>query len=109
MYSGHQGGQALRVNFDVPFIQPDEGPKSNIIAKLSGSASIRGNTLTLTVANPHISQSHDARINIQGAKATSVAVSTLTGEEVHAQNTFDNPNNVVPKNSQLNINGSSFS
>jgi alpha-N-arabinofuranosidase len=108
MYSGHQGGQSLRVLFDVPSIGAAETGQSSSIAHLSGSASLRDDVLTLTISNPHASKEHDSRVNIRGAIADRVAVATLTHTDIHAQNTFDNADNVVPKLAQINVNGSSF-
>jgi alpha-L-arabinofuranosidase len=108
MYSGHQGGTALRTLFDVPSIRAEEIKQANPLAQLSGSASLRGNRLTLTVSNPHASKSHDARINLRGAEAISATVATLTSKDIGARNSFENPENLVPTKSELNVNGSSF-
>jgi len=108
MYSAHQGGKLVQALFDVPSIGTDETQQPGILAKLSGSASVQREILTLTVTNPHASQSHSARINIRGSKASAVAVTTIASGDIHAQNTFENPRNVTPKKERLAINGDSF-
>jgi len=108
MFAGHQGGRALRTLFDVAAISTDETKQPEAVAHLSGSASIRDNQLTLTVTNPHATRSHDARISIRGGQATTASVSTLVHSDLHAQNSFENPDNVAPTVAQLRVNGSSF-
>ncbi len=110
MYMGHMGGQSLRVEFAAPAITnsiarvtPVGGnsasgsidPASHL-AGLSGSASIKGKTLTLTVVNPHLHEPVAAEIALPGITVTAAKGMVLTAPDVHAHNDFVNPNAVRP-------------
>ena len=122
LYKEHQGGQALRVQFSVPDITfprkairkqlsatGDEaitgGPDARLWG-LNGSASLTGKTLTLTVVNPHLTESHPAQIVLRGgASATAAEAEVLGGEDVHAHNTFEQPNAVVTRKATATVSG----
>ncbi len=121
MYKEHQGGQAVRVQFSVPEITfprkaikkqlsatGDEaivgGPESRLWG-LNGSASLMGKILTLTVVNPNLTEPHPAQIILRGgASAAAAEAEVLGGEDVHAHNTFEQPNAVTTKK----VNGNGF-
>ncbi len=123
MYKGHQGGQAVRVQFSVPEIS---FPRTNIRKALSsvgdeatvggaqarlwglnGSASLTGKTLTLTVVNPHLTEAHPAQIVLRGgATASSAEAEVLGGGDVHQHNTFEQPDAVTTKRSTATVSGS---
>jgi alpha-N-arabinofuranosidase len=122
MYKGHQGGQAVRVQFSVPDITfprsairkrlsatGDEtftgGPESRLWG-LNGSASLMGKTLTLTVVNPHLTEPHPVQIILRGgAGAAAAETEVLGGEDVHAHNTFEQPDAVVTKKATATVSG----
>ena len=122
MYKGHQGAQALRVQFSVPDISfprkaipkklsstGDEeivgGPNSRLWG-LNGSASLQGKVLTLTVVNPHLSEARPAQIMLRGqASAASVEADVLGGQDVHAHNTFEQPEAVTTQKATATVAG----
>ena len=122
LYKEHQGGQALRVQFSVPDITfprrairkqlsatGDEtitgGPDARLWG-LNGSASLTGKTLTLTVVNPHLTESHPTQVVLRGgASATAAEAEVLGGEDVHAHNTFEQPNAVVTRKATATVSG----
>jgi len=115
LYAAHQGGQFIPTHFDAPTISYDwKGTpswyeiQSKALNSLSGSASLKGKTLTLTVVNPHVSESREARINLGDARARSAQMTVMRHEEIHAQNTFDHPNVLKPIELALKVQGSSF-
>ena len=63
MYASHQGGQALRTIFSCPTVNYDRDGKPATFWGLKGSASLRDKALTLTVVNPHVSESREVEIN----------------------------------------------
>src|SRR5450432_3391718 len=67
LYSSHQGGTALRTMFSAPTVQYDRDGKPASFWGLKGSASLRDKELTLTVVNPHVSDSREVEILIRGA------------------------------------------
>jgi len=64
--------------------------------------------LVLTVVNPHVSESRPTEISIRGAAAKAGTVTTLTSPDIHAHNTFAQPNALVPKTDSLKVSGSTL-
>jgi alpha-N-arabinofuranosidase len=111
MYAPHRGGQAVRAAFTAPAIPnpmgtvPSQVGGSSYIgqlapvktlAGLSGSASIKGKTLTLTVVNPHLTHATTTEIAVRGASVTAAKGTVLAEKDVHAHNDFANPDAVKP-------------
>jgi alpha-N-arabinofuranosidase len=94
MYAAHQGAQAVRTEFLSPSITYDRDGQPANFWSLKGSASLRGRDLTLTVVNPDVGQPKEAEINLLGAEASSGRATILAASDIHAHNTFDNPNEV---------------
>ena len=106
MYAPHQNARSLRVFFDADSIQL---PDKNLLFGLNGSASIKENKLFLTVVNPHADMPIETEIHLRGGgEATSGTVSILANNDIHAHNTFDNPDAVVPADGVLSVSGSKF-
>lgn len=101
MYSAHQGAQSLRAVFSAPRADYTRNSKPASVYGLAGSASLRDKLLTLTVTNPHISQSRETEIAVRGASVKSVKATVLAATDVHAHNTFDNPLGVEPKDEPI--------
>jgi alpha-N-arabinofuranosidase len=115
MYAPHQGGQLIPTHFDSPVVTFDwkgepswDELRSNRLSGLSGSASLKGKTLTLTVVNPHVTESRETRINLGQAQVRSAQITVLRSDDIHAQNTFDQPNVLRPVEKALDAQGSSF-
>ena len=98
MYAPHQGAQGLRTLFEAPeFTHPRAGKLGTFWA-LNGSASLDGRTVTLTVVNPHATEPREAQVSVRGAAAVrSARARVLTAPDIHAQNTFENPHGVEPR------------
>lgn len=98
MYKEHQGGKAVKVltgNENISFTAPDG--RKNTISKLSASASLKDNILTLTVANLSATMSELLGLETVGITLGDTAeVTLLTHEDIHAHNTFEAPNEVAP-------------
>jgi alpha-N-arabinofuranosidase len=105
MYSGHQGGESIRAVFSAPRVQYDRDAKPATFWGLSGSASLHEKDLFLTVVNPHVTQPRETEIILRGATAAASVtnVTTLTHSDIHAHNTFDNRDAVVPKRAQAQL------
>ena len=113
MYGAHAGGTSLRTEFVAPkasFTRLDaqrkESPAS--LWGLNGSASLKGKQLVLTVVNPHAKDARETDIAIRGASIKSGASRTLTDQDIHARNSFANPNALEPKNGTVSGSGSSL-
>jgi alpha-N-arabinofuranosidase len=97
MYAAHQGAQAIRAEFLSPTITYDRDGQPATFWSLKGAASVRGKDLTITVVNPDVNQPREAEIHLLGAEATSGRATVLATSDIHAHNTFDNPNEVHPR------------
>jgi alpha-L-arabinofuranosidase len=108
MYAAHQGAQAVRTLFASPTISYDRDGKPATFWGLKGSASVRGKDLTITVVNPDVAQAREANIDLLGGAMASGSVTTLTHTDIHAHNTFENPDVVQPRTEGLKGSGSSI-
>ena len=115
MYLPHRGAQSLRVEFGAPVIAntlarvtPVGGnsasgsidPASHL-AGLSGSASIVGKKVTLTVVNPHLHQEMTTEVGVGGAAIASARGTVLVNADIHAHNDFEHPNAVMPAEAKV--------
>ncbi len=105
MYTSHQGNQALRTMIAAPQVHYDRDGKPATFWGLQGSASLANEKLVLTVVNPHVSEPRLTEIAIRGAAGKSGTVTTLTSPDIHAHNTFAQPNTLVPKTGSINVRG----
>jgi alpha-N-arabinofuranosidase len=105
MYAAHQGGQALRTIFSAPAVSYDRDGKAASFWGLNGSASLHDKELVLTVVNPHVSATREAKIGIRGASVKSGTATTLTHSDIHAHNTFDQREVVSPQTRTLSFQG----
>ena len=95
LYAPHVGGQAVRTLFAAPTISYERVKDKGTLYGLNGSASVKDRTLTLTVTNPHVSEAHEAEIVVRGAAPGAVKAAQIAAPDIHAHNTFENPNAVV--------------
>jgi alpha-N-arabinofuranosidase len=96
MYAAHQGGQALRAEFSAPQVQYTRDDKPARFWGLNGSASRKGQTVTLTIVNPGLSKTMETQIVLRGGPVARVSGTVLANSDMHAHNTFDHPNAVMP-------------
>lgn len=112
MYLPHRTAQAVRAEFSAGTIDnplavattPVGGASAvgsirqkATLAGLSGSASMQGKTLTLTVVNPHLTQPRTTEIAVRGASIASAKGTLLAESDVHAHNDFAHPDAVKPR------------
>ena len=96
MYAAHQGGESLRTEFlapDVHYLRDGEPAR---FWGLNGSASQKGNIVTLTVVNPDLINPKETQIAIRDARITRASGTVLAAPEMHAHNTFEHPDAVKP-------------
>lgn len=94
MYAAHQGGTAVRTEFSAPMAKYQADGKPASFWGLKGSASLKGKMLTLTAVNPDLHNAHEAEIVLRGGSAISVKAGIVSDSDVHAHNTFEEPERV---------------
>lgn len=101
MYGAHAGGESVRTVFSSPRIQYQRVNNAGSIWGLAGSASVKDRTLTVTMVNPHVSEPRVVEVALRGGSAASARGVVLAAPKVNAHNTFDAPDNVVPRDQQV--------
>jgi len=101
LYGAHVGGQSVRTMVSAPAISYQRPKDTGSVFGLSGSASVKDKTLTLTVANPHISEAQEIEIAIRGAAPGAVKGAQISAADIHDHNTFDHPNVVGIKDATV--------
>ncbi|MBV9500224.1 MAG: alpha-L-arabinofuranosidase [Acidobacteriaceae bacterium] len=94
MYASHQGGTAVRTVVSAP---PVAHPGVPGLSGLAGSCSLHENRAVLTIVNPDIQNAQNTEINIRGRRITNSHATVLSANDIHAHNTFAQPNAVEPK------------
>lgn len=108
MYSVHQGKNAVRTIFSSPRSSYTRNGQPATIRGLNGSASLDGRRLVLTVTNPDLKATRETEIAIRGATIKMVKGTSLTATDIHAHNSFADPNRVEPKEIQVGLTGSAL-
>ncbi len=104
MYAPHQDGLAVRARVESDEIAFEKG----VLPAVAGSASIKGKTLFLTLTNSHAQDEIAATVNLlDGASVRGATACVLSGE-IHAHNTFAQPESVSPQPGPVSASGSSF-
>ena len=96
MYVPHQGATAVRTSIESESVTFKAHDGEDDLPLVSGSASVKGKTLFVTLTNSHATDAIDVTVDLLGgASATGAAARALSGE-IHAHNTFDAPEALVP-------------
>jgi alpha-N-arabinofuranosidase len=104
LYAAHQGGESLRTEFSAPAIHYDRDGQPASFWGLRGSASLHDKQLVLTAVNPSVNGALEAQIVVRGAGGVSSGKAmVLSSTDIHARNTFDNPNALVPKPAEVKV------
>ncbi len=103
LYAAHQGGQSLRTVFSAPNVHYDRDGQPASLAGLTGSASLHGKELVLTVVNPHVTEAREAEVMVPGASIRSAAATVITNSDIHAHNTFAQREAVTPRNQAVDL------
>jgi alpha-L-arabinofuranosidase len=109
MYAAHQGATAVRTLASAPPVSWKDGQgRDHALWGLNGSASVRGDAVTLTVTNPHLAEPREAEIALRGASPRSVTATTLAARDVHDHNTFEAPRTVAPATAPVQVGAGPF-
>ena len=69
--------------------------------RVAGSASRKGNALTLTLVHSGVDEPAEVAVRLRGGAARDFRHTVLTHRELNAHNTFERPDEVVPRASTL--------
>lgn len=103
MFVPHMNAQSVRTLFNSPRSKYERNGKPAEFLGLTGSASVVGKQLTLTVTNSHLTESREAEIAIAGAKVASAKARVLANKDIKAHNTFANPTAVQPRDEAATV------
>lgn len=92
LYAGHAGATSVRTIFS----SARTGSGANAIQALTGSCSVRGRTALLTAVNSDPKNAHEAEIDIRSGRVKITRARVLTNSDLHARNTFAQPDAVKP-------------
>ncbi|MCJ7548116.1 MAG: alpha-N-arabinofuranosidase, partial [Anaerolineae bacterium] len=108
MYAPHQDGVSVRTTVDSESLVV-KGPDGDVdMAVISGSASVKGDALFVTLTNAHATDAVKVTVSLLGgARANGGTSHVLTGE-IHAHNTFDGPETIKPQTLEAEMQGSEF-
>jgi alpha-N-arabinofuranosidase len=105
MYAAHQGGRSLRTEFLAPEISYDRDGKPASFWGLKGAASLHDKMLVLTAVNPDTAKPMQTEINVRGASVKSGTAIVLSAPDIHARNTFEQPDTLVPRSATVTVRG----
>ena len=94
LYSDHQGGDSIRTLVSGPSIATEKGK----VPQISGSASVKGSTLTVTLVNASATEATETTVHLLGGSLKSVIQTTgleFPAGDIHAHNTVENPTAVT--------------
>lgn len=94
MYKNHQGAELVESSVDEVTVGSDD----ITVGAVSQSVSVKDDTVTITLSNASLNDEVEVKIDFSGNVLFTrpVEITVLTGD-VHAYNTFDNPENIVPE------------
>lgn len=97
MFKGHQGGIAFRTLVETEKISFRQGLEEKQMDRISCSASLKDNKLTVTIVNSHYSDETDVELKLfrDGLFRISKQM-ILNASDPHMFNSFEGPDNVKP-------------
>lgn len=106
MYKAHHNAQAVRAEFAAPKLGYRYEGNDRQMSRLAGSASVQGNRIVVTAVNLSLTEALPARIHLHGVAAVREARATvLAAPDIHAHNSFVNPDTVKPRAESAEISG----
>ena len=106
MLKGHQGGKQLNLLNDCS-CRPFNGVSARRyepLQTISAAATLKGEVLTLSLANTSLTESAVIRLNGVGRRLSGNAVfRVLTADDPHTCNTFDEPDRIAPKETTITL------
>jgi alpha-N-arabinofuranosidase len=102
LYRPHKGAQAVRFLTAAETVSDGEasaevcrsryiGQQPFALKAVHGSASVRDGVLCVTVVNTHPTEATELDLEVHQGRLGEVEVVTLAADEIHAHNTFEQP------------------
>ena len=98
----------MRAEFSAPEIHYDRDGKPATFSPLRGSVSLHGKELVVTAVNANVKDALETQIIAHGARMNLAKTTVLTAPDIHAHNTFDQKQAVVPQTKDVEIKGQSL-
>jgi alpha-N-arabinofuranosidase len=103
MYRPHQGAKSVRLAVEAPEVSFQAGGRDERLVRVAGSASVSGKALTLTLVHTHSEEPIDVEVRLRGGTASGGSRTELSHAELNAHNTFERPENVIPRETAANV------
>ena len=98
MYAPHQGAEALPCHILTDEIAYAHEAGKGSVPRVTGSCSRKDGVVTLSLVNTHVAEPVRLDVDLLGMEeATLTRWRVLRADEIHARNTFERPDRVVPK------------
>jgi alpha-N-arabinofuranosidase len=106
LYANHQSGTSLRMQVETPEVTFKGNREEDHIPMIAGSASIKDKCIFLTLTNSHAKNESEILVDLLGAVNIQSASARFISGDIHAHNTFENPDavHIVPQ--KVEIDGS---
>ncbi len=105
MYRGHMGATAAAMKIRCESLKVPSREGSATMPGLSGSASVKNKTVTVTVTNPSLDADVAAKIQLASGNIVEGRGRILTHPEMTASNTLDRPNEVALASFPVEVRG----
>ncbi len=106
LYKPHQGGRAVRLLCESEMRDCTVSGKAQQLPLLAGSASVKDGVLTVTLVNSHATEGKEVALTLHGATLPQIAdTATISHKSIHAHNTFEESEAVVPNYGTVNGQG----
>jgi alpha-N-arabinofuranosidase len=105
MYRGHMQSQVAQMNIHCDELKVPSRSGTATMPGLSGSASVKGRSLTVTLTNPSLESAVAAHIRLTSGSIVEGRGSVLTHADMTAGNTFHRPDEVKPAPFPVTIRG----
>jgi len=107
MYRPHHDAQGVRLDVQAPAVSFNAKGPSHVF-RVAGSASRADRRVTITLVHTHASEPAEVTLSLRGGSADRVDQTVLTHSALNAHNTFERPDELVPKPSSTPHRGASF-
>ncbi len=115
LYKPHQGGMSVRTESFAETISDGGASAAHcrrcyldnqpfVLKAVQGSASVKDGLLCVTAVNSHPTEPVELDLEVSGARFGAAEVVTLSAEDMHAHNTFEQPN-VVHLSTPMQVSG----